>query len=122
MWKFWQNHQQKGQAVTIDQTWDEDKTFVLNEYAKMKLKADEHSAKVARFSMAANVETAELSLEEYAAATWELIATITTAFTQKSEAMMAWTNSSVSSQSTCCSQQHAYYSNPYLGPGIEAQS
>ena len=69
-------------------TWDDLKKFVVDEYSKLMIKADEQSAQAAGFGMAVNVVETPY-MEDYIIATREILAAITQALDRKHADLMA---------------------------------
>ena len=64
------------------QTWDKFKKVWVDEYSKLKINANKHSAKLAGFEMTDNIEVNK-SMEDYVISTSKILATVIPASDQK---------------------------------------
>ena len=74
--------------TTTSQTWNKLKKFIANKYAKLKLKADEHSAHVSGDGMTASIKE-NPTIKDYTMATREMLAAVTQASNKKYKEMLA---------------------------------
>ena len=63
--------------LTVTQTYDELKSFIAEEYAIIKIKVEECSAKVTGFHLAVNFKEKKPTLEDYATATGKMVTAVT---------------------------------------------